>query len=268
MTDVLEENGLADTSPQGAFRVTLGINNSKSPNPKYTFNINYGGGDTFSATFNTSIDIWNLWVTNRGSKAKRIGRNGAYNFGTGRNDSDVIIVNNPGSATVNAYGGNDFLFVANTTATVTANMGNGNDVAIGGYGNDILNGDNGNDVLVGNKGNDTLSGGAGNDVFVLSPADYDPGVRYIDTIVDFSKFDKIDLRGFSGDKFGAIGDTGGDGDPRIWIARIPRGNFAQVNVDMNGDGRADLSMMVRGMSYGDFFDKRADYIRYDGGFIA
>lgn len=271
MNDLPTTGGLNDPIPSdnaratSAFSAWMRIDNTSSRAPNYTFRINYGGSGSFTANFKTTIDIWNLWKTNRGARSKKINRDGVFDIRDNdrdpANDADVIVVNNRGNATVNAYRGDDFLYVANTSATITANMGDGDDVAIGGRKNDVLNGEAGNDVLIGNKGNDTLSGGSGNDVFVVTPGDYDPGVRYIDTVVDFTKNDRIDLRGFDPAIFNAIG-----GD-RIWLTRIPQGNFAQINIDMNGDGAIDLSIQARGMSFGAFSRNQTTYIQYNGGFI-
>ncbi len=70
---------------------------------------------------------------------------------------------------VNALGGDDVLDasgVAASTVGVTADMGVGDDVAIGGDGNDTLLGGDGDDVLLGGPGTDTLDGGAGDNVLI------------------------------------------------------------------------------------------------------
>ena len=70
---------------------------------------------------------------------------------------------------VNALDGDDVLDasgLAASTVGVTADMGVGDDVAIGGDGNDTLLGGDGDDVLLGGPGTDTLDGGAGDNVLI------------------------------------------------------------------------------------------------------
>ena len=50
------------------------------------------------------------------------------------------------------------------TIALTADMGDGDDVAIGGDGDDTLYGGAGDDVLLGGPGTDTLNGGAGDNI--------------------------------------------------------------------------------------------------------
>jgi hypothetical protein len=66
--------------------------------------------------------------------------------------------------------------------------GIGDDDLRGGDGDDLLKGGKDNDTLVGGAGADTLNGGAGLDVFRFEILD-----GGVDTIVDFSESDKIDL---------------------------------------------------------------------------
>ena len=70
---------------------------------------------------------------------------------------------------VNAVGGDDVLDASGVTAPpigITAAMGAGDDVAIGGDGNDSLLGAEGDDVLIGGPGTDTLDGGPGDNVLI------------------------------------------------------------------------------------------------------
>jgi Ca2+-binding RTX toxin-like protein len=71
--------------------------------------------------------------------------------------------------TVNALGGDDVVDasgLAATSALLTLNGGNGDDVLIGGAGNDVLLGGAGDDVLIGGPGTDTLDGGADDNVVI------------------------------------------------------------------------------------------------------
>jgi Ca2+-binding RTX toxin-like protein len=71
--------------------------------------------------------------------------------------------------TVNALGGDDVVDasgLAATSALLTLDGGDGDDVLLGGDGGDVLLGGDGDDVLLGGGGNDTLDGGAGDNVVI------------------------------------------------------------------------------------------------------
>ena len=73
--------------------------------------------------------------------------------------------------TVNALGGSDVVDASAlpaTSALLTVNGGEGDDVLLGGAGDDVLNGEAGDDVLLGGPGNDTLDGAPGDDVVIQS----------------------------------------------------------------------------------------------------
>ena len=73
--------------------------------------------------------------------------------------------------TVNALGGDDIVDasgLAATSALLTLDGGNGDDVLIGGEGDDVLLGGDGDDVLIGGPGTDTLDGGADDNVVIQS----------------------------------------------------------------------------------------------------
>jgi Ca2+-binding RTX toxin-like protein len=69
--------------------------------------------------------------------------------------------------TVNAQAGADVVDATGLSATsalLTADGGDGDDVLLGGDGNDTLLGGEGDDVLIGGPGNDTIDGGPGDNV--------------------------------------------------------------------------------------------------------
>jgi Ca2+-binding RTX toxin-like protein len=71
--------------------------------------------------------------------------------------------------TVNALAGDDVVDASGVlagTIAITADMGEGDDVAIGGEGDDTLLGGAGDDVLLGGPGTDTLDGGTGDNVLI------------------------------------------------------------------------------------------------------
>jgi Ca2+-binding RTX toxin-like protein len=142
--------------------------------------------------------------------------------------------------------------------------GGGNDLLRGGAGADTLRGDTGDDRLVGGDGDDEIDGGAGADTlygqagadrFVYTVAgDSVPGFDTRDVIADFSSADgdRIDLSAIDADGDGSngntaftfIGDTefsGHAGELRF----IDRGGRVTViGADIDGDGRADLSIAL------------------------
>ena len=251
---------------RAAYRATMRINDVSSPAPNYTFTLNSSDGVSYAVQFRTTREIWQNWQANRGSNSKRIRFNGTYTFDDNPN---VIVVNCPVSATVNAGGGADFLFVVNSTAAVTANMGSGDDVAIGGLKNDRLNGEDGNDVLFGNGGNDTLKGGRGNDLLVggqgddvliggrgddtfqFNYSDYVAGTKSFDEIRDFGRGDKIDLR-----------DLVRNGVSTSNIKFADAGGVARIDINVDGRGGTDMSILVRGLSYDRFMTGLSDNVIY------
>lgn len=261
-------------STQAAYSVTLGINNNNWRNPLYTFELFYNDkytGPSFKVKFRSSRELWDTWSKRR-TNTELIRFEGTYNYD---NSANVIVVNIDNSAkntaTVFAGGGADFLYVANKNARVIANMGEGNDVAIGGEKNDELSGDNGNDVLIGNAGNDTLSGGngndvligglgadvlnggAGNDIFQFNRNDYVSGMRNWDKIADFEAGDRIDLRDLIANGVSRNG---------VQINRSRFGDFAQIDIFLGQDPNPGISIGVRGMSYNDFIRGQSNYILY------
>lgn len=134
-------------------------------------------------------------------------------------------------------GGNDVLY-----------GGDGNDTLDGGWNDDLLYGGAGNDRLLGGPGNDTLhggpgadrmTGGDGADVFVFEAADSRPGAE--DVITDFTPGE--DLLQFTGLGLVSIGSdafSGSAGQLR-WSLR---GNLTVVEADLDGDGIADLSILL------------------------
>jgi len=117
----------------------------------------------------------------------------------------------------------------------------GADALIGGKANDLLIGLKGKDFLTGGRGADVLIGGKGKDTFLYQNfKDSRAGKGKSDHLLDFGKKDKIDLsavvdelRFIGSDSFsGTAGDVRFDGE--------------MLEVDRNGNGKADLSLMLPG----------------------
>lgn len=127
--------------------------------------------------------------------------------------------------------------------------GGGRDWLDGGAGSDTLYGMGGNDWLVGGLGADTLRGGTGTDFFVYRDTAESTAAAQ-DRIVDFSPFERIDLS--------AIDARSGTADNEAFtfiaaaafshsageLRAVQQGTDWLVEADVNGDGAADLSILV------------------------
>lgn len=187
------------------------------------------------------------------------------------NELDNLIRGNHLSNFLNGFDGNDSINGGAGADTIVGGSGDdrlngedGDDLLDGGAGNDALNGGGGVDTLIGGAGNDRirggwgsdlLSGGAGADLFIFAPGDFDS--FQADVITDFvrTEGDKISLGGIdantgtlSNEKFSFIGASafsGKAGELRYDID----GGRAHVYGDMDGDGIADLHLVIDGVSH-------------------
>ena len=130
----------------------------------------------------------------------------------------------------------------------------GNDRMLGMARNDRLDGGDGRDAILGGAGSDTMAGGAGGDRFVFRAGDAgDAGG--VDRIVDFAVGqDRIDLSPLPG-LVEFIGGSGFSGAGGAGVRVSARGLSSVVQVDMDGDGRVDLRLVVErvgAMSAADF----------------
>lgn len=133
--------------------------------------------------------------------------------------------------------------------TITGN--NGKNTLDGDKGNDTLKGAAGEDKLVGGLGADDLYGGSGKDIFVFkSAADSTVLMSGRDTIFDFAKGDRIDLKAMDAktatandNAFNFIGThafTKKEGELRY----DKKASDTYVYGDVNGDGMADFSIHI------------------------
>jgi Ca2+-binding RTX toxin-like protein len=149
------------------------------------------------------------------------------------------------------------------TGDDTLSGGSGDDDLRGERGNDNLRGGSGNDILNGGVGWDILSGGRGADTFLFTSISASrPDAIFNEVIVDFSRFDEIDLHridanvGVARDQtFSFIGSASFTSAGQLRYQLDEAGN-AIVQADVNGDLAADFQVMLRGyaraLSPGDF----------------
>lgn len=146
--------------------------------------------------------------------------------------------------TVQGRGGDDVLSGLNGADSLAGGLGA--DTLSGGRGADQLLGGAGADVLMGGGGHDALTGGRGADHFVFGSAAVAKG----DTITDFSlrAGDVIDLSGIAAEDdagltfIGAARFSGDAGELRF----VFREGDTRVLADLDGDGRADFSLVLTG----------------------
>jgi Ca2+-binding RTX toxin-like protein len=129
--------------------------------------------------------------------------------------------------------------------------GQSGDFLIGNAGNDLLSGNEGADVLVGGLGADQLRGGDfGGDTYLYrSSAESTSGSE--DHILEFSRYDRIDLSAIDANGNAADGDTAftfiGDdafGNVAGQLRAYQSGADWFVEGDVDGDGNADLVIQV------------------------
>lgn len=121
----------------------------------------------------------------------------------------------------------------------------GNDRLTGGAGSDTLDGGIGHDTLIGGDGYDRLTGGTGADVFVFAPPSA-ASVGELDTIYDFaSGRDVIDLT-LMPDGLIWLGSSAFTGSGQVEIRYGSIDGGGQMQIDIDGDRRADLRINVFG----------------------
>lgn len=134
----------------------------------------------------------------------------------------------------------------------TLRGGGGNDSLRGDAGDDNLSGGAGNDTLTGGSGADRLTGGTGADRFVFATRSETVSGSHHDVVTDFtSGLDRIDLGAIDAvstragnQAFDFIG--GAAFDRHAGELRFSGGT---LQGDVNGDGRADFSIRLAGVSH-------------------
>jgi hypothetical protein len=170
------------------------------------------------------------------------------------NDPADLVLEEAGAGTDTVYAGSDFMLApAQEIEVLRAHAGatglslRGNDLA-----NRIVGGDGG-DTIGGGLGQDTLTGGAGADSFLFTSLADSPASAARDYISDFvSGEDRIDLSaiqavtGAETDEAFAFIGTGAFTKQAGQLHQITAGSNTIVEGDVNGDGRADFQILVKG----------------------
>ncbi|WP_296425643.1 M10 family metallopeptidase C-terminal domain-containing protein [Yoonia sp.] len=184
---------------------------------------------------------------------------GADNDTLGGNSGSDVVSGDSGTNTIYGNSGADDLRGGTGSDTIYGGSGNdfivGNgsgDILFGGRGDDTLNGGSGSDSLSGGMGQDDLTGGAGSDTFVFAFVS-DSWAGNADTIADFEiGIDLIDLSvidanlGLAGNQ--AFSVVGGFNGTAGQIALDVAGTDTIVMIDRNGDGIAEMEIIVTGVT--------------------
>lgn len=225
-------------------------------------------------------------------------QNGTFEGNAAVNQITVNVEGNyslAGASFVNWTAGTDLITMTGNAANNiifgssqrdTINGGDGADKLVSGGGGDVINGDGGTDNLVGglladiinggadadkirgDGGADTLTGGAGPDVFKYRAAS-DSGLgAAADIITDFVSgtdrlnFSKIDANaGLAGDQaFTFVGTGAFTGGGAGSIRYVDTGNDIRVEADVNGDGFADMEIILQGAGLGAGALSAADFV--------
>ena len=148
--------------------------------------------------------------------------------------------------------------IALNTVVEKAIGGSGHDEILGSDVDSVLNGGGGNDLLLGGTGQDRLTGGVGADTFLFNDVESsDRRAARADVIADFSQEEgdiiwllNIDAKPsqFGDQPFAFTGETafsGTEGEMRVDY----RPTYAFVQGDVDGDGKADFSIRVNGVTH-------------------
>jgi serralysin len=175
---------------------------------------------------------------------------------TGTLDTVQVLTGNERANVIIGGAGNDIIDGAAGTDTV--NAGDGNDIVYGGLEADKLSGEGGNDFLYGGLGNDSLLGGNGADAFVFGQESVGRTMlaqpRDVDKILDLSFVagDRIDLSGIdanalvAGDQaFSFVAKFTKAAGQAVLVFNATK-NTTALLVDVDGDGKADFTLVANG----------------------
>lgn len=158
------------------------------------------------------------------------------------------------SITVNGTDGDDVIKLGATANFV--NAGTGDDFIRGGSKGDVINGGAGDDKIMGLAGPDILTGGAGADQFRFLQSNHTGVGAAADRITDFASgedrlgFAQIDTDPVTaGDQaFSFIGSAAFAAGGTAQIRYGNSGSDILVQADINGDGIADMEVILQGLA--------------------
>ncbi len=157
---------------------------------------------------------------------------------------DDALYGNAENDTVSGGSGNDELFGGSGNDVLRGNQES--DTLNGGSGNDTLRGGVGDDTLIGGEGRDFLIGNAGADTFVFNDASESTNNSGRDEIRYFETGDLIDLAGVTVGPLDFIGGASFSGSANEVRVKEGAGGNSNIYVDIDGDGSADMRILVRG----------------------
>jgi serralysin len=170
-------------------------------------------------------------------------------------DENVTIDLNAQAALTGSNSREDFSSIENAIGSLNNDLiigSNGANTLMGLAGSDELQGKSGNDILVGGLGQDFMFGEGDADTFVFEKVADSAANTLRDIIFDFSRAagDRIDLSGIDANTalrgnqafefIGTAAFTGEAGEARF--------SNGILSVDVNGNGTADMTVEVRGLT--------------------
>ena len=179
-----------------------------------------------------------------------------FNMTAGVNFLSQNLVFSGGGVTVTVNGTSGIDIIKCGTATHIINSGDGVDQIRGGTSADTINAGAGNDKIIGFTGADIITGGTGNDQFRYMLAS-DSGLgASADRITDYAiggdrlNFLAIDTDAVTpGDQgFAFVGNGAFSGGGTASIRFTNSGTDLLVQADVNGDGIADMEIILQGLN--------------------
>lgn len=274
------EDGRLLYDPTAAANQNIGAGETRTVVIRYTVSDNEGRTATADVTVTVRGISPDLFKGGAGHDTLRGSKHGDILYGYAGHDTldggtgadrmyggagnDTYIVDNAKDLVIEKANEGTDLVKASVSWTLAANVenltlygtarlsGTGNTLAnriVGNSANNVLKGQAGNDTLTGGRGADDLYGGSGKDVFVfLSTADSTVASSGRDTIFDFTRGDRIDLRAIDANR-----KAGGE-QAFTFIATEKfhkkagelrydkKASDTYIYADTNGDGRADFAI--------------------------
>jgi hypothetical protein len=170
---------------------------------------------------------------------------------------DAIAANHPELILAALFGGDDNI-IGGLDGPNNLFALSGNDTLTGGSANDTLDGGSGIDRLFGGRGQDRLIGGTGDDTYRFGST-LDSRRVAPDVIIGITNTDTIDLRAIDaninkdGNQAFTIVDHFSHKAGEMTLTYDPVSYFTKIAMDVNGDGTADMAIMLDG-TVGGFVD--------------